>query len=359
MTPSPYLPLFCLGFDGIDIPQYLQPLLEAGLGGVVLFRRNLQDLGQICRLTGQLHAAASAPLLVGVDQEGGRVTRLPAPFLTPPAAAILGAVDDEVLTADLARAVGSELKSAGFTWNLAPVLDVHTNPANPVIGDRAFSEDPDRVARLGTAVIRGFGEAGVLATAKHFPGHGDTNVDSHLTLPESPQSAARWRAVEFAPFRRAIQAGVPVVMVAHLLCPALDPDRPSSLSHATITKILREELGYDGVVVSDDLEMAAIAARYDFGEAAIRFLEAGGDLILICQDAARQEAAITTVEGAARSRRLPEKRLAASLERIIRLRMWIEEKRTPVDVEAARGIVGAAKHRHLLQAILAAAERRQ
>jgi beta-N-acetylhexosaminidase len=157
------------------------------------------------------------------------------------------------------------------------------------------------------------------------------------------------------PFRRAIRAGVPLVMVAHLRCPALDPEAPSSLSRAVITGILREELGYDGVVVSDDLEMAAIATRVDPGEAAVRFLEAGGDLILFCQDAARQRMAMAAVEAAVRSRRLPEARLMASLDRIGSLRKWVGARRTPVDEEAARALVGYAEHQELLQTILAAA----
>ncbi len=357
MTPPSIPSLFCVGFDGVTLPDHLRPLLESDLGGVILFRRNLQDLSQICSLTAALHAAAASPLLVGVDQEGGRVTRLPAPFLAPPAAATLGAIDDETLTRELARAVGRELRAAGFTWNLVPVLDVHTNPRNPIIGDRAFSHDPDRVARLGAAAIRGFADAGILTTAKHFPGHGETAADSHLTLPESPQSSARWRAVEFVPFRRAIRTGVPAVMVAHLSCPALDPGSPSSLSRPIITGILREELGYDGVVVSDDLEMEAIAARLDPGEAAVRFLEAGGDLVLICHDPGRQRAAMAAVEAAVRADRLSEARLAASLDRIARLRNWLDARRSPVDVEAARAIVGNAEHQRLLQAILTTADR--
>ena len=348
------LPLFCVGFDGPSLPDGLRPWLAEGLGGVILFRRNLQELEQICRLTAELHAAASTPLLVGVDQEGGRVTRLPAPFLAPPPAATLGDLDDETLTTDLARVLGRELLAAGLTWNLAPVLDVHTNPANPVIGDRAFSHDPDRVARLGVRVIQGLTEAGILATAKHFPGHGETAADSHLTLPVSPQPKERWRAVEFVPFRRAIQAGVPVVLVAHLDCQALDSNAPSSLSRPIITGILREELGFDGVVVSDDLEMEAIAARFDIGEAAVRFLEAGGDLILICHEADRQEAAMAAVEAAVRDGRLSESRLAASLGRIARLRQRLSSKRGQANLRTARAIIGSATHQGLLQKILAA-----
>ncbi len=355
MTRLPIPGLFCLGFDGMTVPDHLRPLLETGLGGVILFRRNLQDLAQICALTSGLHAAASGPLLIGLDQEGGRVVRLPAPFLAPPAAAILGRANDETLATDLARAVGRELLAAGFTWNLAPVLDIWSNPTNSVIGDRAFGRDPDRVARLGVATIRGFTDAGIAATAKHFPGHGDTVQDSHLTLPESPQSAARWRAVEFVPFHRAIRAGVPTVMVAHLSCPALDPGAPTSLSPQVIAGILRGELGYDGVVVSDDLEMAAIAARFDVGEAAVRFLEAGGDLVLICEDASRQKAAMAAVEAALHNGRLSEDRLAVSLERIGRLREKVRLDHTLANVAAARAVAGCPDHQRLLQVIAAAA----
>lgn len=350
MTSLPILSLFGFGFEGTRLPDHLRPMLDAGLGGVILFRRNLRDLEQICRLTSDLHMAASRPLLVGVDQEGGRVTRLPAPFLPAPAAAALGTADDPALTRALARAVGRELLAAGFTWNLAPVLDLRTNPANLVIGDRAFSQDPDQVARHGVAAIQGLIESGVLATAKHFPGHGDTVADSHLTLPESLQSSSRWRAVEFLPFRHAIRGGVPLVLVAHLSCPALDPASPTSLSRPVVTGILREELGFEGVVVSDDLEMSAIADRFDLGEAAVRFFEAGGDLALICHKTERQLAAVEAVENAVRGGRLSEARLTASLERIALLREWVGTHRTPVDVQTARAIVGSAEHRQLLQA---------
>jgi beta-N-acetylhexosaminidase len=357
MTSFPVPALFCLGFDGTAIPEHLHPLLESSLGGVVLFRRNLQERSQICRLTAALHAAANSTLLIGVDQEGGRVTRLPPPFLSPPAAAVLGALDDPLLARDLAAAVGRELHAAGFTWNLAPVLDVNTNPHNPVIGDRSLGRDPHRVAHLGAAIIQGFTDAGILATAKHFPGHGETAADSHLTLPESPQSSQRWREIEFVPFRRAIEVGVPVVLMAHLTCPALDPDAPSSLSYPVITGILREELGFDRVVVSDDLVMDAIGARFDLGEAAVRFLEAGGDLVLICHDPPRQRAAMQSVETAIRKGRLREERLASSLERIARLRAWIEARHTSSDALPAEAIVGCAEHQRLLRTILAKSPR--
>lgn len=354
MTPN-LLGLFCVGFDGLTVPDTLERLLAQGLGGVILFKRNLQDLEQILRLTADIRAAAPTPLLIGVDQEGGRVTRLPAPFLAPPPAARIGARGDAVLAQALARAVGRELRAAGINWNLAPVLDVHTNPANPVIGDRAYGTDPETVTRFGLAVIAGLAEAGVLATAKHFPGHGDTRLDSHHDLPESLQSPERWRSVEFAPFRAAIRAGVPTVMVAHLSCPALDSTAPSSLSRRILTGILRTELGFGGVVVSDDLEMGGITTRTDVGEAAVRFLEAGGDLLLVCQDPTRQHAALEAVGAALRSGRLPVRTIDAALERVARCHRLFPGRHRPAATDAdARSLIGSAEHREILGEILGA-----
>jgi beta-N-acetylhexosaminidase len=354
MTVRDILPLFCFGFEGIEPPEELCALLRQGLGGVILFKRNLRDLEQVCSLTATLHRHGASPLLVGVDQEGGRVVRLPEPFLNPPPAAALGRIDDPALTRDVARAVGRELRAAGFTWNLAPVLDVHTNPDNPIIGDRAFSRDPDCVARLALAAARGFADTGILTTGKHFPGHGETAADSHLTLPESPQPKARWRAVEFLPFRKAIEAGIPSILVGHLNCPTLDATAPSSLSRIIVTEILRGELGFDDVVVSDDLEMQAIVARFDIGEAAVRFLEAGGDLILICRDPDRQRSAIAAVDSAVQSGRLSRRLVQASLDRLTRFRARISSHSLVVGAEHARAVVGADAHRALLARVLAA-----
>lgn len=340
------LGLFCFGFDGLTAPPHLCRRLEAGLGGVILFRRNLHDLDQIGRLTASLGACAPAPLLIGVDQEGGRVVRLPPPFLQLPSAGQLGRLDDPERVRRLSRAVGVELRAAGITWNLAPVLDVHTHPANPVIGDRSFGPDPDRVGRLGVAAIEGFRAAGILATGKHFPGHGDTAVDSHQALPESLQSAARWREVEFSPFRRAVAAGVPSILVAHLACPALDPVAPSSLSRRIIEGILREELGFAEAVVSDDLEMGAITEGIGVGEAAVRFLEAGGDLLLVCRRVDRQEEALAAVDRALCSGRISAPRLEGSLRRIARLRAGLGA--LPPPSEAARRLIGSAAHQALL-----------
>jgi beta-N-acetylhexosaminidase len=339
------LPLFCVGFDGTSLPDHLRPWLAGGLGGVILFRRNCQELEQVLRLAADIRAAAPGPILIGVDQEGGRVVRLPPPFLSPPAAGRIGARGDAVLARQQARAVGRELRAAGINWNLAPVLDIHTNPDNPVIGDRAYGTDPDTVTRFGLAVIAGLGEAGVLATAKHFPGHGDTRLDSHLALPESLQSPERWRDVEFAPFRAAIRAGVPAVLTAHLCARALDPTTPASLSRTVTTDILRGELGFDGVVVSDDLEMGAITTSCGVGEAAVRFLEAGGDLLLVCKEASHQIEAMEAVGAALISRRLTPRMLEVALERISQLHLRVRDGVSPAaTVAEARSVIGSATH---------------
>jgi beta-N-acetylhexosaminidase len=345
------LPLFCVGFDGLAVPDHVRSWLAAGLGGVILFARNARSLEQICGLTGDLRAAGAQ--LIGVDQEGGRVVRLPAPFTVPPPAAAVGRTGDPALAQALARALGTELRAAGLTWNLVPVLDVHTNPANPIIGDRAYGSDPATVARMGLAVMRGFAEAGLLTTAKHFPGHGDTDLDSHLTLPACRQPRGRWDAVELPPFRDAIRAGVPAILVAHLHCPALDPDLPSSLSPAVIGTLLRQELGFGGLVVSDDMEMRAIQDRYEVGEACVRFLEAGGDFLLVCRDADRQRAAIRAVAAAARSGRLTEARLGAALQRVRAAQAAATTGASGAGLEAARRLVGRAAHRELLGKVAA------
>jgi beta-N-acetylhexosaminidase len=346
MASPDLLSLFCFGFDGLTVPDHIRAYLEQGLGGVILFKRNLRDLEQICALTNDLHRSAAGPLLVGVDQEGGRVVRLPPPFLTPPAAAVLGRINDDNLTMEMAQVMGRELRAAGFDWNLTPVLDVNTNPANPIIGDRAFSADPDCVARMGLAAMRGFESVGILTTAKHFPGHGETAADSHLTLPESPQTAARWREVEFKPFREAIGAGISSLLVAHLACPALDPSAPSSLSRVIITDILRGELGFDGVVVSDDLEMEAIVGHVGIGEAAVRFVEAGGDLILICRNPDWQREAVSALETAVLHNRVSAERVQVSLARLSRVQSLLTQ-RGFADAQTAQRIVGSRYHRAL------------
>jgi beta-N-acetylhexosaminidase len=277
------------GIPGLTLPEpYAAALRQGHRGGVVLFRRNVEgDLAQTLTLARRVHQSAPQPLLA-VDQEGGRVARLGAPFLRIPSMNTVARVLDAALAERLAEAVGAELAAAGITLNFAPVVDVDTRPENPVIGDRAFGSDPAVCARLGVAWIRGLQQSGVMATAKHFPGHGDTLLDSHFDLPVVTHSIERMERVEWVPFRAAIDAGVSTVMTAHVVCTSLDPDRPATLSPPSL-RVLRGRLGFRGLVVTDDLEMHAVAKHQRVQDAAVQAVAAGCDVLLVCQTEEAQE----------------------------------------------------------------------
>ncbi len=280
--------LLIIGFDGHVAPDFaLDAIAQGQVSGAILFRRNVDadDIAQVCRLTASLHAAgASAPAtpLVCVDQEGGRVVRLRAPLSPVPPMRQLGARGDTRLVAAISEVVAAELQALGFNLNFAPVLDVDTNPHNPVIGDRAFSDDPETVARMGGAWALGHMMGGVIPCGKHFPGHGDTAQDSHLTLPTLLHDRARLDRVELLPFARAARAKLPMLMTAHVVVAALDPIYPATLSEAVIQHTLRDKLGFEGVVVSDCLEMKAVADHHTIESMVERGLRAGVDLFLIC-----------------------------------------------------------------------------
>ncbi|HEY6461214.1 MAG TPA: beta-N-acetylhexosaminidase, partial [Polyangiaceae bacterium] len=269
------------GFPGTSLPAtYAKALRERRRGGAILFKPNVEGgPRQVAALAGELHAAsASLPALVGIDQEGGRVARLRAPLLVVPPMRTVASWGDEALAERIARAVASELAALGVTIDFAPVLDVNTCAHNPVIGDRAFGDDADTCARFGAAWVRGLQSAGVLACGKHFPGHGDTSKDSHFDLPIVDQPRERLERVELAPFRAAVAAGVATLMTAHVVYPALDPTRPATMSPASSTA-LRDSIGFDGVLFSDDLEMQAIAARMTVDEASVQAIAAGCDAL--------------------------------------------------------------------------------
>ncbi|AUX23511.1 glycoside hydrolase family 3 [Sorangium cellulosum] len=282
------------GFDGAEPPaRYLRALAEGRRGGAILFRRNAPDIAATARLCRALAEAAGPerPPFLGIDQEGGRVTRLPAPFLTLPPMRSLGDLVDLPLLRRAARAVAAELRAVGVNLNFAPVLDVDSNPANPIIGDRAFGREPGAVAQRGVAFLEGLQEEGVLACGKHFPGHGDTELDSHLALPTIAHDRGRLERIELPPFRAASGAGVASLMTAHIVVEALDPGVPATLSRAVCTGLLRDEIGFQGVLFSDCLQMAAIAANYPIEEAAPAAIEAGCDVLLVCHDEEVQDRA--------------------------------------------------------------------
>lgn len=284
------------------MPESFAAALAAGRrGGAVLFRRNCVAVEQVAQLCADLagHAPAGQPPLVAVDQEGGRVVRLPEPFTTLPPMRLFGAIDDEDLTERAARQVGRELAALGFTMDLAPVLDVDSNPDNPVIGDRSFGSSPASVGRHGVAFARGLQAAGVAACGKHFPGHGDTALDSHVALPTVDRGWTQLESVELPPFRAACASPMAALMSAHVVYPTLDAERPATLSAAICTELLRNRFGFTGALLSDDLEMGAIAGRGGVEQAAVAAVAAGCDAVLICSDEELQERAHRALVGAA------------------------------------------------------------
>ena len=281
---------------------------------VCLFRGNLGSEAEVKQLTRDLRDALGEHALIGLDQEGGSVVR--ATFLPQaPAAMALGACGDEALAEAVGEAVGRGIASLGFNWDFAPVLDVNNNPANPVIAERSFSADPREVARLAGAWMRGALRGGVACCVKHFPGHGDTHVDSHLALPVVDKSLAELQALEFLPFK-ALQQEAPAMMTAHIVYPQLDPEHPATLSRKVLGDLLRGEWGYDGVVITDSLVMKAIHDRYGHDRAAVLALQAGADMVMALGTQAEQLAAIAAISAARASGTLPEAALLKARARL-------------------------------------------
>ncbi len=334
----------------LDITADLRALIrEFDLGGIILFSRNIESPEQVSEIAAEAEGlGADQPLWVSVDQEGGRVARLKAPFTLWPPMATLGRAGSEVLAGRFAAALAAELAAVGVTLDFAPVLDIHTNPKNPVIGDRALAETAAEVARLGRAVIRGLQGAGIAACGKHFPGHGDTSTDSHHELPLVEHPPDRLRAVEFEPFRAAVAEQVAFVMTAHVLVPALDDTRPATLSPQVVQALLREELGFEGVILGDDLEMKAVAARYTVPESAVAAVKAGCDGLLICSgnvdlQAQALEALVKAVETGA----IPQARLDDAERRLRRAkeRFLADRSRPAARRLAWKQVVGCDAHR--------------
>ncbi|HET9952907.1 MAG TPA: beta-N-acetylhexosaminidase, partial [Polyangiaceae bacterium] len=301
--------LFCVGFSGLDVPSELVRLIERGVRNVILFSRNVGPLPLLKSLIQNIKSRSVEPVAVSVDQEGGRVQRLREGFTRFAPLGELGQTADEHQAHRVGATLGRELRAVGIDWDFAPVLDVDSNPLNPVIGDRSFGSDPVRVAKLGIALAQGLQSEGVASCGKHFPGHGDTHLDSHLCLPSLDHGLERLERVELVPFRAAVSGGVASIMAAHVLFRALDAEYPASMSEPVIRGLLRERLGYSGLVVSDDLEMKAIVDHYGIDDAVVRGLCAGVDTFLICHSSERCERAIDAVVRAARNGEVPRARV--------------------------------------------------
>lgn len=276
--------LAIVGFPGHAVPADLKRVAaEFDLGGVIYFARNIAEPAQVADLSREsADLRQDWPLWISVDQEGGRVARLRRPFTEWPPMVTLGRSGDAQLVEAFARALASELRAVGINLDYTPVLDIHTNPANPIIGDRAFGETADVVSRVGAALVRALHDAGIVACGKHFPGHGDTSTDSHLELPLVEHPPDRLNAIEFSPFKAAIAEGLATIMTAHVLVPSLDDQLPATLSRTVVTDVLKAQLGFDGLVISDDLGMQAVAATWPLPEAMVMALAAGCDAVLLC-----------------------------------------------------------------------------
>ena len=347
--------LIVAGFAGTTVPPELRALArEFDLGGAILFGRNVEAPLQVAELAYDIRALAQElPPWVGVDQEGGRVARLTAPFTRWPPMRSLGRSGDAALAARFGRALAAELSAVGVTWDFAPVLDVHTNDDNPVIGDRALSDRADEVGELGTAIITGLQGGGMAACGKHFPGHGDTTVDSHDELPVIDHSPERLREVELAPFRAVIGADVAAIMTAHVVYPAFDDAAPATLSARIVTGLLRDELGFGGIVVSDDLAMGAIAKHGAIATAAVDAVAAGCDMVLLCgDDTSRQAEAVEALIHAVEEERLPVRRIENALANVRRTKERFLAPRAswrPPPEAVLRDVLGRAEHQRIAE----------
>lgn len=315
--------LFLGGLPGPELDVDTRELYrDIPFAGVTLFRQNAGDPEAMRSLVRTLHGLdPDFPPLVAIDHEGGRVHRLAAPFTHFPPSATVAAHGLDAVRA-VARAMARELAATGIDLTFAPVLDVASNPSNPIIGDRAFGSTPGTSATAALAAFRAIRAVGLVTCGKHFPGHGDTATDSHLELPMVARGRRSLERVELAPFRRAVVARVPMLMTAHVHYPALDPTLPATLSPAILTRLLRRRLGFRGVIASDDLEMRAIADQWSAGESAVMALAAGCDLLLFCHRQDWLRAAVAAVEQAVASGRLPESRIAESYRRVTSLMRW-------------------------------------
>ncbi|MCL2730782.1 MAG: glycoside hydrolase family 3 protein, partial [Actinomycetia bacterium] len=345
------------GFAGTTAPDWLLRRLDEGLGSVALFSRNIETPEQVARLTAQLRAVRP-DVLVAADEEGGDVTRMEARGGSSfPGNLALGAVDDLKLTRAVAAELGRRLAECGVNFDWAPSADVNSDPGNPVIGVRSFGADPDLVARNTAAYVEGLQSAGVAACVKHFPGHGDTAIDSHHAMPRIDVDLATLHARELVPFRAALAAGTKAVMSAHILVPALDPDLPGTLSQAVLSGLLRAPvtqggLGYDGLVVTDGIEMQAVAATYGIERGTVMALAAGADAICVGGGLCDEETVVAlrdAIVDAVRDGSLPAERLADAAARVRALAVWTQENKGAAEGIAPGSDVGLEAARRALR----------
>ncbi|MCM3786325.1 beta-N-acetylhexosaminidase [Neobacillus mesonae] len=341
------------GFPGTELGSDAKTLIQEGkLGGVILFGPNISGQEQLQTLINEIKASNQKdgiPLFVSVDEEGGRVTRLPEGKTEFPSNQVIGAHGSAELSKQIGSVIGEEIAAFGFNLNFAPVLDIFSNPENTVIGTRSFGNNAEIVSDLGIATMQGMQEAGVVPAVKHFPGHGDTIVDSHVGLPVVDKTQEELNELELIPFKEAIDAGADIVMAAHIQYPNIDSSLlPASLSKVMLTGILREEMGYDGIVITDDLEMGAIQQHYGSGDAALMAIQAGADIVLFGHTPAKAEKAYDTILQAARTGELSQEQIDSKVLRIIRLKNKYELTDQPAN-PAALETIGSGAHQQIAE----------
>jgi len=353
--------ILMVGFAGTTpTPEITELIQRYHVGNIVLFSRNVQDAAQLHELTSSLQklareAGQRSPLLIAIDQENGRVQRLGEDATVFPGNMALGAVGSEQSAYEIALASGLELRALGVNLNLAPVVDVNNNPANPVISVRSFGEDPQQVARLADAQIRGYQNAGVATCIKHFPGHGDTATDSHLAMPTVPYEMERLERIELVPFKSGIAAGTDCVMTAHISFPALtgDAQLPATLSPVVLQQLLREQRGFQGVIMTDCLEMDAIAETVGVAKGTVLAQQAGNDLILISHRYDRQLAGINALKAAVQAGEITPEQIRQAAARVLALKERLQQRESEQSAGQSLAWVGCEAHRQLRDQIYA------
>ncbi|MBW9171119.1 beta-N-acetylhexosaminidase [Clostridium estertheticum] len=316
--------LVIVGLDGYSINNNITNLIKQHkVSGVILFSKNVENSNQLVSLINSIKSNNSlnkAPLFVSVDEEGGRVSRMPYELKKLPSNQIIGNLNDSDLSYNIGKIIGDELKIYGFNMDFAPVLDINSNPNNPIIGDRSFGNNSKIVSKLGIKTMKGMSNNNIIPVIKHFPGHGDTSVDSHVGLPVVNKDINLLNNFELLPFKNAIKNNADAIMVAHILLSKIDNENPASMSKVVITDILRKKLKFNGVVITDDMTMAAIIKYNDIGDAAIKSFNSGSDIILVCHEYDNELKVINSLKTAVQNKTISEKRLNESVYRILKLK---------------------------------------
>ena len=314
--------LFIVGFDGQLINDEIINLVKnEKVGGLIYFSRNIIDSNQIVNLNNEIKSIENdIPLFVSIDEEGGIVSRVPEEYAKIPSSGYIGEFNDENLSYNVGRIIAKELKGLGFNMDFAPVLDINSNPNNTVIGERALGNNSDIVSRLGIKTMEGLRDGGIISIVKHFPGHGDTDIDSHYGLPIVTKTLEELNGLEFIPFKNAIDNGADVVMVSSIILSSVESEYPATMSRKVINDILRESLNFEGVIATDDMTMAAITNNYNLTDAVIKSIDAGSDLVLVCHGYEEILNSISAVKEAVINNILSEDKINKSVYRVLKLK---------------------------------------